>query len=458
MYQIDLKHPIHIYFMGIGGISMSGLAEILHSKGFRVSGSDAKESDLTHILESKGIRVFYGQKAENLTDDIDVVVCTAAIRPDNPEYVRMQEMGLPHLTRAELLGQMMKFYELPIAISGTHGKTTTTSMISEMLLHADADPTLSIGGMLKSIGSNYRVGSDRYFVLEACEYTNSFLHFFPKIALILNVEEDHLDFFKDIRDIRSSFHRFAQILPADGTLIINGTIPDRKELTEDLSCRVLTYGPDASYDYYPEAISYDAFAHPSFTAVGPDGYRLQVTLHVPGEHNIYNALASIACGRLLSLSDETMVSALDSFGGTERRFEKKGEFNGVTVIDDYAHHPTEIRATLTAAQHCPHGKLWCVFQPHTYSRTKSFLKDFAQALSLADHVVLADIYAARETDDLGISSRTLQQEILALGKPCDYFPTFEAIEDFLKKNCTKNDLLITMGAGDVHLIGENLLS
>ncbi len=458
MYQIDFAHPVHIYFMGIGGISMSGLAEILLSRGFQVSGSDQKESDITHILESKGIKVFYGQKAENLTEDIDLVVYTAAIHPDNPEYVRMEELGIPHMSRAQLLGQMMRFYQLPIAISGTHGKTTTTSMISEMLLQADKDPTLSIGGMLKSIGSNYRVGGDDYFVLEACEYTNSFLNFFPKISLILNVEEDHLDFFKDLADIRSSFHRFAQILPADGSLIINGEIPHYEELTSDLACKVITYGPDPSYDYHPEDITYDAFAHATFTAKGPEGYALKISLQVPGSHNVYNALAAIACGRLLGLSDADMQKALAGFGGTERRFEKKGEFNGVTVVDDYAHHPTEIRATLSAAAHCPHDKLWCVFQPHTFSRTKAFLKEFAQALSMADHVVLADIYAARETDDLGISSETLQQEIIALGTPCEYFPNFDAIENFLKKNCTKNDLLITMGAGDVHLIGENLLS
>lgn len=457
MYQIDFNHPVHIYFIGIGGISMSGLAEILITENFKVSGSDAHKSALTDALEKKGAKIFIGQNAANITPDIDLVVYTSAIHPDNPEYVAMKELQIPSLSRAQLLGQIMKNYKVPIAISGTHGKTTTTSMVSEILLHAQTDPTLSIGGILKSIEGNIRVGKSDYFVTEACEYTNSFLSFFPKVGIILNIEEDHLDFFKDIQDIRQSFRAFAELLPADGTLIINGDIDNYKEITDGLTCQVITYGSSPSCDYFAENISFDEQAHPTFTLKCRGDRERTFSLAVPGKHNVSNALAAIALADLLDLNDADIISALAQFKGTDRRFEYKGSLNGITIIDDYAHHPTEITATLSAAKNYPHKSIWCVFQPHTYTRTKAFLTDFAKALCLADHVVLADIYAARETDTLGISSKTLKNEIEKLGHECFYFPSFEEIEKFLLKNCINGDLLITMGAGDVLKIGENLL-
>lgn len=457
MYQIDFDHPIHIHFIGIGGISMSGLAEILLAEGFTISGSDMKHSALTDMLEHKGVSIFYRHAASNLTDDIDLAVYTAAIRQDNPEFAALAEKGIPSLSRAQLLGQMMRNYKIPVAISGTHGKTTTTSMVSEILLKAGVDPTLSIGGILQSIGGNIRVGKSDYFVTEACEYTNSFLSFFPKIGVILNVEEDHMDFFHDIYEIRESFHKFASLLPNDGLLIINGGIPGLDTITHGLKCRILTYGADPSFDYSYADLSFDDMACPSFVLCDKVGRCDTVTLTVPGEHNVLNALAAIALSDSLSISRQTAVDALAAFHGTDRRFEVKGQIGGVTIIDDYAHHPTEITATLRAAANYPHKTLWCVFQPHTYTRTKAFLADFAKALSLADKVVLADIYAAREKDTLGISSRTLQEELLAAGKECFYFPSFNEIENFLLENCSDGDLLITMGAGDIVKIGENLL-
>ena len=468
MFQIDFNHPVSVYFVGIGGVSMSGLAEILADAGFRVSGSDRAPSDLCSHLEKLGIKIFYGQKKENVTKDIDVAVLTAAIRPDNPEYVAIQEFGIPTLSRGQLLGQMMKNYRTPIAISGTHGKTTTTSMISEILLEAGEDPTLNIGGIYPRIQSNSRVGGKEFMVLEACEYTNSFLNFFPKVSVILNVEEDHLDFFKDLADIRHSFRRFAELLPADGCLVINHSIENLDELTKGLACPVITYfgcksleevatAHESGADYYPKDVSFDELGHASFTACCKSKADRRIKLSVPGIHNVGNALAAIATGDVLGMDDDAIIRALKSYGGTDRRFEYKGSFQGVTVIDDYAHHPTEIRATLSTAQTIKKGTLWCVFQPHTYSRTKSFMKDFAKALSLADKVVLADVYAARETDNLGISSETLQAEIQRLGKECYYFPSFEKIENFLLENCTMDDTLITMGAGDVYKIGESLL-
>ena len=457
MYQIDFHTPLHIHFIGIGGISMSGLAEILLEEDFRISGSDAKASPLTRSLEEKGAVIHYGQRASNITDDIDVVVYTAAIHPDNPEFACAREKNIPMLTRAELLGQIMRNYDTPIAISGTHGKTTTTSMVSHILLEGDCDPTISVGGILPAIGGNIRVGASETFVTEACEYTNSFLSFFPKISVILNMDADHLDFFKDIDDIRHSFRRFAQLLPADGTLIINADTPEYESIIKDLPCQVITYGLEHPADYTAEDITWDKYGHASFT-VKKNGCKVgSYYLRVPGIHNVSNALAAIAVGKLLDLPDEVIVKGLGSFTGTDRRFQYKGEVGGITIIDDYAHHPTEIAATLESAKNYPHEKIWCVFQPHTYTRTKALLPEFAKALTLADHVVLADIYAARETDDLGISSRDLQKQIQELGTPCDYFPTFDEIESFLLKSCTHGDLLITMGAGDVVNIGEHLL-
>ena len=457
MYEVDFSKPIHIHFIGIGGISMSGLAEILLKESFTISGSDAKESDLTRHLTSLGAQVFYGQKAENILPGTDLVVYTAAIHPDNPEFAAAMEKGLPMLSRAELLGQMMKNYENAVAVSGTHGKTTTTSMITEILLAADADPTISVGGILNSIGGNIRVGGPELFVTEACEYTNSFLSFFPKISVILNMDADHLDFFKDIDDIRHSFRKFAELLPADGTLIINADTPEYETITRELPCNVLTYGLEHDADYTAADITWDKYGHPSFSVLFRGKKIGSYYLRVPGIHNVSNALAAIAVGRLLDLPDDVIVKGLGSFTGTDRRFQYKGEIGGITIIDDYAHHPTEIEATLHAAKNYPHQKVWCVFQPHTYTRTKALLPEFAKALTLADHVVLADIYAARETDNLGISSQDLQKQIQELGTPCEYFPTFDEIESFLLKSCAHGDLLITMGAGDVVNIGEHLL-
>lgn len=457
MYTIDFKHPVHVYFIGIGGISMSGLAAVLADRGFTVSGSDRSETELTRWLENTGVTVYYGQRASNLQNDIDLVVYTAAIHPDNPEYAAAKAADLPMLTRAELLGQLMTNYQMPIAVAGTHGKTTTTSMLAHILLADDDDPTISVGGILPAIRGNIRVGSGRIFLTEACEYTNSFLDFFPKISVILNIDADHLDFFKDLDDIRRSFRLFAEKLPADGTLVINSAIPNVQEITKDLPCRVLYYGDSDTSDYSAADIVYDEFGCASFLVkkAGADLGRFR--LQVPGIHNVSNALAALAVGDLLGISADVLQEGILSFTGTDRRFQFKGEIGGVTVIDDYAHHPTEITATLNAANQRAHKTVWCVFQPHTYTRTKALLNEFAEALSLADQVVLADIYAARETDTLGISSKDLQEKITALGTSAHYFPSFDEIENFLLENCTQGDLLITMGAGDVVKIGEKLL-
>ncbi len=456
MYQIDYNKPAHVHFIGIGGISMSGLAAVLLKRGFTVSGSDARKSPLTEWLAGLGASVSCPQSAGNIKDEIDVVVYTAAIHPDNPEFRAAQAKGLPMLTRAELLGQLMKNYASSVAVSGTHGKTTTTSMLSHIMMQCGLDPTISVGGMLPAIGGNVRIGASEYFLTEACEYTNSFLSLFPSLAIILNIDADHLDFFKDLDDIRHSFRQFAGQVPAGGALVINAEIPDLGALTEGLSCRVVTYGIGQG-DYRAENVSYDELGCGSFDLQKDSELLGHFRLRVPGRHNVSNACAALAAGFLLDLPAEQMAAGLAEFAGTDRRFQKKGEIGGVTVIDDYAHHPTEIRVTLDAAKKLPYRQVWCVFQPHTYTRTKALMDDFVQALSIADKIVLADIYAARETDTLGISSDLLRQKLNDMGKDAWYFPTFDEIETFLLEHCGPGDLLLTMGAGDVVKIGESLL-
>ncbi len=458
MYQLDFAAPIHVHFIGIGGISMSGLAEILHKAGFHISGSDARSSKLTQELETKNIRIFYGQKASNLSSDIDLIVYTAAIREDNPEFAAAKELQIPMLSRAQLLGQIMDHYSKSIAVSGTHGKTSTTSMISQILLEADADPTITVGGILPAIDGNLRVGSSDVFITEACEYTNSFLNFRPKYSLILNIEAEHLDFFKDIQDIRNSFHLFAQNTQSSGATIINGEIPQLHELTSGLSQQIITYGPGSAFDFYAQDITFDKKGCGSFCAMHHGKELFRINLNVPGMHNISNALSAIALAVTMGLPFEAIQNGLNKFTGAERRFQYKGEIKGITIIDDYAHHPTEIRATLTAAKYYPHKRLVLVFQPHTYSRTKAFLQDFAEALSLADVIVLADIYAAREQNTFDISSKDILLQLQKRKKECYYFPSFDEIENFLLKNCINGDLLITMGAGNIVQIGEFLLS
>ncbi len=458
MYKINFNQPIHVHFIGIGGISMSGLAEILQGEHFTISGSDAKESALTKHLEEKGMRIFYGQTAANIIDGIELVVYTAAISEDNPEFACAKEKGIPMLSRAELLGQIMDNYSHSIAVSGTHGKTTTTSMISQILLSASCDPTITVGGILEAINGNLRVGSSEYFISEACEYTNSFLHFYPKYSIILNVEAEHLDFFKDLEDVRNSFHSFAGNTKEDGVIIINGEIENYEGIVAGLPAKVITYGLTEGFDYYPSNITFNEKACASYTVMCHGEPLMDVTLGVPGMHNVSNSLAAIALSMELNLEKEDVLAGLLAFGGANRRFQYKGTKNGVTIVDDYAHHPTEIRATLNSAANYPHERLVLVFQPHTYSRTKAFLDEFAEVLSSVDVVVLADIYAAREKNTYGISSEDLLNKLKDFGTECYYFPTFEEIENFLVKKCMNGDLLITMGAGDVVNIGENLLS
>ncbi|MCR5580409.1 MAG: UDP-N-acetylmuramate--L-alanine ligase [Pseudobutyrivibrio sp.] len=457
MYKIDFDNQIHVHFIGIGGISMSGLAEILLGRGFTISGSDRESSDLTKHLEALGATVNYPQAAANIVDDIDLIVYTAAIHEDNPEFAAAKASGKPMLTRAELLGEIMENYARSIAVAGTHGKTTTTSMMSQILLETTSDPTISVGGILDAIGSNVHVGDSDVFVTEACEYTNSYHSFFPKYNIILNIEADHLDFFKNLENYRASFKKFAGNTSDDGILIINKDIDDVEYFTEGLKCQVITYSFDKDADIYPTDITYNEKGFASFTPVFNGKAYDRISLNVPGDHNISNSLAAIALSIEMGIPYDCIKTGLAKFGGAHRRFELKGTYKGATVIDDYAHHPTEIAASLAAASNYPHNRVVVCFQPHTYTRTLSFLDDFATALSKADLVLLADIYAAREPDIYGVSSKDIADRIEKLGTEVHYLGSFDACEEFLQKNLVNNDLLITMGAGNVYLVGEHLL-
>lgn len=459
MKYIDFARPGRVHFIGIGGISMSGFAELLLNKGFKVSGSDAHKSKITERLETLGINIVYSNVAENIPAECDVVVYTAAVHPDNPELMEAKRRNIPCLDRAEMVGDIMLHYKRNISIAGTHGKTTTTSMMSLVLLAAGLDPTISVGGVLDAIGGNVRDGSLDNMVIESCEYTDSFLKFHPTHAIITNIEAEHLDYFKNLETERDSYRKFTELLPADGLLVIGKEIPDHEALFKTVKCPVITYSNhDTSADYYASDISYNEYDCAEFTLMHKGEALFKVKLNVPGEHNVANATGVCAMALNCGIDSSDIVKGLDTFTGTERRFEKKGVFGGVTVIDDYAHHPTEMEATLHAAQKYPHKTLWCVFQPHTFSRTISFREEICKALSLSDKIILVDIYAAREQDTGVISSRMLADDIKTkYGKDVYYFSSFDEAEKFLLINCVSGDLLITMGAGNVVKIGEDLL-
>ncbi len=458
MYEIDFNHPIHVHFMGIGGISMSGLAEILIKEGFPVTGSDMKASQMIDKLSEMGALINIGQTAANINDSIDLVVYTAAIHEDNEEFQAAKKKNIPMLTRAQLLGQIMKNYKYSVAVSGTHGKTTTTAMLSYIMLEADVDPTISVGGLIDDIGGNIRVGASDYFVTEACEYTNSFHAFEPYISIILNVDADHLDFFSGIDEIAESFHVFATKTPQNGKVIINGDMKYFETVTRDLDCEIITFGENPSNRYSASNIRFDELGRPTYTLVVDGKEITDITLHVFGRHNVYNSLSAIAAAMELGISMDAVKAGLLHCKGAERRFQYKGTIlDNVTVMDDYAHHPTEIAATLAAAKNTSYHELWCVFQPHTYSRTYALFDDFAKVLSVCDHVIVADIYAAREKDTGLVSAKQLAEKIASYGTDAFYLPSFIDIENYLLKNCKKNDLLITMGAGNVDSIGNELI-
>ncbi len=458
MYTIDFDKPQWVHFMGIGGISMSSLAQFALSRGFIVSGSDKWECKNTLRLREMGARIAIGQSPENIVPGIDFCVNTAAVHADNPEYVAAKAAGLPILTRAQFLGQMMSHFPESFAISGTDGKTTTTGMVTEILMAADADPTVSIGGLQESIGGNLRLGSSPYFVAEACEFTNSFLELYPKTAIILNIRPDHLDFFGTLENIRKSFRKFAEQVSPDGCLVAESDIDDVRELIKGLPCRVVYVGKEDGDDYRALNVTSTKLGLCSFDFYKKDELLGRIDLNVPGAHNVTNALAAGSAALEQGISFAAVKTGLERFAGVHRRFEKRGILReDIPVMDDFGHNPGEIDATYHVARNYPY-KLTCIFQPYTYSRTKEFFNEFVDVLSQFDRVVLSDIMPARETDDLGVHSSQLRDAILARGTECVYLPEFPEIVEYLLENSSNGEMLITMGCGNVDLVADMLVA
>lgn len=456
MFDIDnIKKDSHIHFIGIGGISMSGLAVIMCQKGYKVTGSDRDESRIIKKLQNLGAQVFFGHKAENV-EGADYVVYTAAVHDDNPEIIYAKEHNIPLLSRAEFLGAIMKTYKHACGISGTHGKTTTTSMLSYALIHAGLDPTISVGGELDIIDGNIKTGASDYFITEACEYTNSFLSFFPTVAVITNIDEDHLDFFSGLEEIIESFKKFAYLTKDKGYVIASGMDENVKKALSDTELNIKYYGFGDKYEYHAENIKYEN-GFPSFQVWHYHTLLCSVTLQVPGEHNILNTLATIAVCHLWNADISLVKKGIEAFRGAGRRFEEKGYYNGAKIMDDYAHHPTEIKATLGSAKKMDKNRLWCIFQPHTYSRTRTLWKEFCESFDDCDELIITNIYAARELPDGVTSAEDLAQDIKKRGVNVRYIDELSDIEEILKRELKEDDLVFTMGAGNIYTVGENIL-
>ncbi|MCL1846011.1 MAG: UDP-N-acetylmuramate--L-alanine ligase [Defluviitaleaceae bacterium] len=454
--KIDLNGAKKVHFIGIGGISISGLAEILHRDGFEVSGSDAVDSEKTKELRRLGIKIFVPNAAENIAEDIDLIVYTAAVKPDNPEFSAAVSRGIRRIERAAFLAMLLEGYDA-ICVAGSHGKTTTTSLVAEIALAARLDPTINIGGHMNLGGSNYRVGDSKTFVLESCEYSNQFSHWHPHIGVILNVDADHLDFYGNMDNLIAAFAVFAQNIRPEGALVISKDAQGFDEITRKASCKIVTFGLSSDADFRAENIIYNE-GRPSFDVFFGSEFKARVDLPLPGEYNMLNALAAFAAASRLNIPPETTARALSEARGTQRRFEYKGSLNGAKIIDDYAHHPTEIRACLAAARKAATGRVICLFQPHTYTRTKNLLDDFAQSFSDADEIVLLPIFAAREPFDPEISSEMLAERIKFEGNDVKFAQNFLEAGNYLTKVLRQNDLLVTMGAGDVYEVGENMIA
>ncbi len=454
---LDSKKIKNVHFVGIGGISMSGLAEILLNLGFNVSGSDMKSSDITSKLEKKGIKIYIGHSEENI-NNAELIIYTAAVKADNPELVKAGNLGIPVMERATLLGEIMKKFPYSIAISGTHGKTTTTSMVSMIMMEAALDPTIHIGGELDAIGGNTRIGGNDYFIAEACEYVESFLKFHPYLAVVLNIEADHLDYFKDIEHIKNAFSKFISLVPENGYVVACADDKNVSSLLEKVGCNKITYGINSEDAMWrAKDISFNEDGCASFSVLRNNEKIMDIRLRVPGIHNISNSLAAIATCYTLGCSIDSIKSGLENFTGTHRRFELKGIADNIKVVDDYAHHPSEIKATLKAARNGNYTRIWSIFQPHTYTRTKFLLNEFSEAFTDADKIIIADIYSAREIDTGEIHSSILVEKISQNGQDAIYLPSFEKIVDYLKKNAAPGDLILTMGAGDIYKVGETFL-
>ena len=445
-----------IYMIGIGGVSMSGIAEILKSKGYNIAGSDITESTVTKKLEESGIPVNIGHNPSAL-EGFDLVVYSAAISNNDVELVRAKELNIPTVERKEILGQITKIYRNTICISGTHGKSTTTSMVSVCFLEAKKDPTIQVGADISAINGNYKVGNSDYFVLEACEYSESFLSFFPKAEIILNIDSDHLDYYKDIDNVVEAFVKYIKLLPDDGILVYNADDEHCKGFSQHTKAKSLTFGiNNTSANYIAKNISFDKNGFASFDVYHNNVFFKTFKLSIPGKHNVYNALSCIALCNEFGLDRADVKTALQKFTGASRRFEYLGDVNGARVYDDYGHHPTEITATAEAMKKRKYNHSWVIFQPHTYSRTKNLLDDFAKCLMNFDNIIVTDIYAARETNTYGVSAKDIVDKIDSLGRKAYYIPNFDDIIEFIKRNVKPDDIVISQGAGTITDVGHQL--
>lgn len=451
-----LKNHKNIHFIGIGGISMSGLAEIMLNQGFNVSGSDRNSSKITDKLSKLGAKIYIGQDSRNIKD-ADLVVYTAAISEDNPELSYCKFNNIPLMNRAEFLGNVMKGHKYDIAVSGTHGKTTTTSMISHILMAEEVDPTILVGAELDIINGNVRAGLSEYFLTEACEYKESFLSFYPYIGIILNIDEDHLDFYRDINHIQDTFLKFSNLIPENGYLVGNFDDFRIREISQNLKCNVFSYGLEHG-DLRAKNVVFNNRGCGTFDVYLKNDKLFSISLNVPGTHNVSNSLSAIATALILNISHDSIIEGLFEFGGARRRFEFKGEVDNIVVIDDYAHHPTEIKTSIESAKRQTKGRIFAVFQPHTYTRTDILFDEFSKCFTGVDDLVIADIYAAREIDTGKVSSQMLSKAIYNTGVKCQNIHTFEDIVKYLKENTKPNDIVITIGAGDVNRVGEMFLA
>ena len=441
-------HKAHL--IGIGGVSMSPLAEVLHKMGVEITGSDMNDSATVEHLRSLGIPVAIGHRAENVAG-ADLIIRTAAVHDDNPEVAQAHASGIPVFERAQAWGSIMRGYKNALCISGTHGKTTTTSMCTHIIMAAHMDPTVMIGGTLPLLGAGYRVGHGDTIILESCEYCNSFLSFFPTVAVILNIEADHLDFFKDLDDVEHSFRAFADRVPENGLIVANADDANTMHTLEGETRPILTFGLEEG-DVHAANLTWNK-GLPTFDIIYRGEVFTRVGLRVPGEHNVKNALAAAAAAIALAVSPKAVSEGLNAFRGAGRRFEHKGTYHGAEVYDDYAHHPGELQALLAAARTLGYERIICAFQPHTYTRTKALFDDFVKVLRQPDITLLAEIYAARETNEIGISSQDLADQIPG----SIYCPTLADVTAKLKELAQPGDLILTVGAGNIYTAGEALL-
>ena len=440
------------HLIGIGGVSMSSLADVLWGMGIAISGSDMNRNKNVMGLTEKGIPVSIGHKAENITEEIEFVVRTAAVHDDNPEIIRAHALGIPVFERTQAWGAISKDYSNALCISGTHGKTTTTSMCTHIMMAADKDPTVMIGGTLPLLNAGHRVGHGNTIIMEACEYYNSFLSLHPTVAVILNVEADHLDFFKDLQDVQHSFREFALRTPEDGYVVANLDDASTMATIRDIPRKIMTFGLSREADVYAENIEFLG-ANSHFDIMFKGKLFTDVTLHVPGLHNVKNALAATAAAICLGVRPTAVKYGLAGFNGAGRRFEFKGKYNGADVYDDYAHHPGELKALLDTVEGLNYKRCILVFQPHTYTRTAALFEDFVTQLKRPDVLLLAEIFAAREKNTIGISSAALAERV----EGAEFYPTFPELEEALKRKARPGDIILTVGAGDVYKIGENIV-